>query len=72
MLKKVKIMALAAALSAGVAAGAQAAGTVNPGLLGGATGIPTSPTLTFHPRPPGVSTGTYCNLNPGYLEHPCF
>jgi hypothetical protein len=86
MLKMMMIMALAGALAGGVVTSAQARGGGmghvggiriggGTGMIGmGAGGVRTSPALAFHPRPPGVShgTGTYCNLNPGYLEHPCF
>jgi hypothetical protein len=83
MLKKMMIMAVAGALAGGMATVAQARGGGlggagihiggSTGMIGaGAGGIRTSPGLAFHPRPPAVSHGTYCNLNPGYLEHPCF
>jgi hypothetical protein len=71
MLKKMMIMAFVGLVAGGVATDAQALGLGGGGIRAG--GITASPGLAFHPRAPGVSHGTsYCNLNPGYLEHPCF
>jgi hypothetical protein len=72
-MKKLMIVALAGALAGGIVTSAQARG----GGMGRAGGIGTAgtnfaarPSTTFHQRAPAVSTT--CNLNPGYLYHPCF
>jgi hypothetical protein len=80
MLKKVMILTLAGALAGGVATSAQARGG-GMGHVGGVhvgSGVGMAGTnmgvggsaMVFHQRAP--ATSTTCNLNPGYLYHPCF
>jgi hypothetical protein len=71
MLKKVMIVALAGALAGGVATSAQARGGMGPGIGMAGTNMGAGRNaMVFHPRAP--ATSTTCNLNPGYLYHPCF
>jgi len=80
MLKKVMIVALAGALAGGVVTSAQArgggAGHVGGVHLGGSIGMTGT---NFGAARSGIAspqrapaTSTTCNLNPGYLYHPCF
>lgn len=80
MLKKVMILTLAGALAGGVVTSAQARGGgmghVGGVHVGSSLGIArsnfgaTRNGMAFHERAP--ATSTTCNLNPGYLYHPCF
>ena len=73
MLKKVMILTLAGALAGGVATSAQArgggAGHVGGVRVGSNFGAARNG-MAFHEHAP--ATSTTCNLNPGYLYHPCF